>query len=199
MADRFGFLIFNLYILYMEEIWKKIVDFPKYMVSNKGRVKSIERVDWRGRHIKEKILKPRKNRSGYYYVNLYYTSTEYVSKTIHRLVCEAFLPNPDNLPQINHRDENKQNNNLENLEYCSAKYNSNYGTHIERQSINRARPIEQLDFNGNFIRVWEGGVSEAGRKLGINPSNISACLLKRKGRKTAGGYVWRFVKKEKAA
>lgn len=183
----------------MEEIWREIEDYPNYMVSNMGRVKSIERYDWRGRLLKEKILKPRINRCGYCYVNLYNNPNTYKSKTLHSLVAHAFLVNPHNYPQVNHKDEDKTNNCVENLEWCTAKYNMNYGTHIERQAINRARPIEQLDLNGNFIRVWEGGVSEVGRELGLNPSNISACLLERKGRKTVGGYVWRFVKKEKAA
>lgn len=174
-----------------EEIWKDIKGFPNYMVSTMGRVKSIERIDWRGRHLKEKILKPRKNRCGYSYVNLYYNSTEYISKTVHRLVAEAFIPNPDNLPQVNHINEDKTDNRVENLEYCTAQYNNTYGTHIERQKINRAIPISQYDLAGNLIRVWFGGVSEVGRELDINPSNLSACILQRKGRKTCNGSKWR--------
>lgn len=200
MADKiFGFQRNNLYIFTMTEIWKDIAEYPRYMVSNMGRVKTLERFDSRGRHLKEKILKPRINRCGYCYVNLYSDAFTYKSKTLHSLVAMAFLDNPHNYPQVNHKDENKQNNCVDNLEWCTAKYNSNYGTHIERQAINRARPIKQLDLNGNIIRTWNGGVSEVERELGINPSNISACLLKRKGRKTAGGYIWKFVEKEKAA
>ena len=182
----------------MKEIWREIEGYPNYMVSNMGRVKTLERVV-SGRLLKEKILKPMINRDGYCYVNLYYNTKKYKSKALHRLVAQAFLPNPNNLPQVNHKDENKTNNVVENLEFCTAKYNSNYGTHIERQAINRAVPISQYDLNGNFIRHWFGGVSEVGRELGLNPSNLSACILGRKGRKSCGGFLWSVMKKEKAA
>lgn len=181
----------------IEEIWRDIEGYPNYQISNMGRVKSLSRSDDRGRIIKEKILKQRKNRCGYYYVNLYLDGKNYKSKTIHRLVCEHFLPNPYNLPQVNHKDEDKQNNCVENLEWCTAEYNSNYGTHIQRQAANRAIPILQYDLKGNLLKIWEGGVSEVNRILGLNPSNISACLLKRKGRKTCGGFIWKH--KEKVA
>lgn len=194
----------------MAEIWRDIKGFEGiYQVSNMGRVKSLNRYDLRGRFIKEKILRPRINRCGYCYVNLYSTPTKYKSKTLHRLVAQAFLPNPNNLPQVNHKNEEKVCNivwvnedgsidyNKSNLEWCSAEYNSNYGTHIERQAINRAVPISQYDLNGKLIRHWFGGVSEVRRELGLNPSNLSACILGRKGRKTCGGFIWSVMEKEK--
>ena len=121
----------------MEEIWKDIEGYEGlYQVSNMGRVKSVERMKWSGKcyyKAPERILKPRKNGGGYLVVML---SKNGKVKTcrVHRLVATAFIPNPNNLPQINHIDENKGNNHMENLEWCDSKYNNNYGTHNKRVS-----------------------------------------------------------------
>ena len=116
----------------MEEIWKDIVGYEGlYQVSNFGRVKSLAKYKngnggskfWR----KERILKPANTGRGYLMVVLIKEKkrTTYI---LHRLVAQAFIPNPNNLPQINHKDENKTNNVVSNLEWCDNKYNSNYGT-----------------------------------------------------------------------
>ena len=112
----------------MEE-WKDIKGYEGiYQISNKGRVKSLK-------FNKENILIPAKHNRGYLFINL--CKNGKVKKyLIHRLVAEAFLPNPDNLPQVNHKDENKLNNNVENLEWCSNKYNVNYGSRNEKASKN---------------------------------------------------------------
>ena len=106
----------------MEEIWKDIEGTNgKYQVSNKGRVKG-----------ENGLLAQWKNKTGYLVTHIpnYYGK----STLVHRLVAETFLDNPNDYPQINHKDENKLNNNVENIEYCSAKYNSNYGTRNERMT-----------------------------------------------------------------
>ena len=133
----------------------------------------------------ECFLKPVADVRGYLKVNLF---KDGMMKTyrIHRLVADAYIPNPENLPQINHRDENKTNNCLQNLEWCDAKYNTNYGTRNEKASNSRKKPILQFDLNGNFIREWQNA-TDVGREVN---GRICNCL---KGRyKTACGFVWKY-------
>ena len=105
---------------------------------------------------------------------------------VHRLVAEAYIPNPENLPEINHKDENKTNNCLQNLEWCDHKYNINYGTRNEKISNSNKKPILQFDLNGNFIKEWKSA-TDVGREV---RDNIRHCL---KGRtKLAYGYIWKF-------
>lgn len=107
----------------MIEIWKDITGYEGlYQVSNLGRVKSTQY--FHGTN--ERILKPISTHNGYFRVHLRKDGKLKTFK-IHRLVAEAFIPNPDNLPQINHKDEDKTNNRVDNLEWCSARYNCNYG------------------------------------------------------------------------
>ena len=123
----------------MEEIWKPIKNYEnEYQVSNLGRIKSLERYDKFNRHIIEKILIPRIHTGGYLRVGL--NKKDFY---IHRLVAEAFIPNPNDYPQVNHKDENSTNNNVSNLEWCTQKYNVNYGTLKERQ---RKRMLENNPF-----------------------------------------------------
>ena len=105
---------------------------------------------------------------------------------VHRLVAEAYIPNLDNLPQVNHKDENKTNNCLQNLEWCDAKYNSNYGTRNEKVSNSHKIPILQYDVDGNFIREWDCA-NDVGREV---QGQICKCL---KGKlKSACGYKWKY-------
>lgn len=107
----------------MEEIWKEIQDYPGYKVSNLGRV-----MNKHGR-----IMKPSNHKQGYKLIGLKKDKKLYC-RQVHRLVALAFIPNPDNLPQVNHKDECKTNNCVDNLEWCDAKYNINYGTGIQRHA-----------------------------------------------------------------
>ncbi len=105
------------------EIWKDVVGFEGlYKVSNKGNVYSVERISLQGRKIGGRILKPSPNSGGYLLVGLC-KNGKIKKKYMHRLVAEAFLPNPENHPQINHIDEVKDNNELSNLEWCDSRYN----------------------------------------------------------------------------
>lgn len=117
----------------MKEVWKDVVGYEGlYQISNTGKVKSLPK--WAGKSLrKERILKTPPDKDGYIKVVLCKNNkTRFLS--VHRLMAEVFIPNPNNFPQINHKDENKQNNNLDNLEWCTCKYNINYGTRTERAS-----------------------------------------------------------------
>lgn len=134
------------------EIWKKIDE--RYEISSYGRVKSLERDVRRRygfRHKKEQILKPQilGGKQGYYAVYLYDEKTKkQVWRYVHRLVAEAFIPNPNNYEEVNHKDENKLNNNVENLEWCTSRYNSNYGTVKERIKNTNIESGKWADYSG---------------------------------------------------
>lgn len=105
---------------------------------------------------------------------------------VHRLVAEAFLPNPQNLPQINHKDENKKNNCADNLEWCDAKYNLNYGEHNKKVARSHCKKVYCVELD----RVFESAKSAA-MQLGLFDSNIAKCC---KGKyKTTGGYHWEYA------
>lgn len=169
----------------MNEIWKNIEGYPNYMVSNMGRVKSLNY----NRTGEEKIMKGIKNNRGYLYVQLYKEGKQ-KNYLIHRLVASAFIPNPGNLSEINHINEDKTNNQFTNLEWCNRIYNLNYGTHNERMAKSKYKPVLQFSKTDEFIKKWDS-VSEASRVLGINQGDISSCL---KGKyKSAGNYVWIYA------
>lgn len=177
----------------MEE-WKDIEGYPNYMVSNLGRVKSLERNIVRGRgglyKIEEKILKSVKNTWGYLFVNLY-NEGKIKKYLIHRIVAQAFLPNHDNLQQINHRNEDKTDNRVENLEWCDSKYNINYGTHNKKMAKSKSIPILQFTKEMELVRKWESAM-DVERELGFNQSSICSCC---KGKyKSAYGYKWGYEK-----
>lgn len=134
----------------MEEIWKDVVGCEGYQVSNFGRVKSLK---YRNK-CEERILKQTKNKvTGYYMVNICGKT-----RSVHRLVAQALIPNPHNLPQINHKDEDKTNNHVENLEWCDRKYNVNYGT-----SIQRAKQHRKI-LKGDDNPMWGKHLSEETKK-----------------------------------
>ena len=164
------------------EIWKDIPEYENlYKISSIGRVMSLNYLNTG----KEKILKPRKEGKGYLKVTL---SKEGEKKDfkIHRLVAQSFLDNPDNLPQINHRNEDKKDNRVENLEYCDAKYNNNFGTHTQRMA--KAKSI-------SVICVETGKIYQSARdiqrQLVFNQSNISKCCMDKY--KSAYGFHWQYV------
>ena len=164
-----------------KELCKDIKDYEgHYQVSNLSRVKSIK-------FGKERILKPVTDRHGYLLVGLWKNNKQKTYK-VHRLVAEAFIPNPNNLPQVNHKDENPLNNNVNNLEWCNSKYNCNFGTRIERISKRRSKTVLQYDLEGNFIREWKSS-AECGRN-GFNQGHVAACCQgKLKKHKDS---IWRY-------
>ena len=172
------------------ETWRDILGYEgQYMVSDQGRIKSLERkvkYSHGERTIPEQIKKT-DNLRGYQKVLLWNGG---VSKhyQVHRLVAQAFIPNPDNLPQVNHKDENPSNNTVENLEWCSAKYNCNYGTAIKRRAEKQGKPILCVELNKVFLSV-----GEAERWIGKDNAQRNLWLCCNKKRKTAYGYHWQYV------
>ena len=169
------------------ETWKDVKDFENiYQISNKGNIRALNYNNKKGcvQNLKVDVSK----QNGYCYIRLCNGNTNKHFR-VHRLVAEAFIPNPDNLPQVNHKDENKQNNCVDNLEWCSQQYNMNYGTRIKRGSQNRKKGLLQLDLHNNILQKWTSGL-DAQEALGIQRSHISQCCNNK--RKTAGGYKWRW-------
>ena len=200
-----------------EEIWKDIKGYEGYyQISNMGRVKSLERTVRSGRGcyrtVSEKILKAGDNGHGYLYVILRKDGKDKTCR-INRLVAQAFLENPDNLPEVNHKNEDKTDNRVENLEWCSKLYNIKYGTGIKRRAdklkgrklseehkkkiaeknrnnTKRCKPIFSVSKESGLIMWWQSA-KEASRQLGIPQCNICACC---KGRqKSAGGHIWFYA------
>ena len=138
------------------EIWKPKKDYEGlYEVSNLGRVKSLG--NGKSINSKEGILKPGKIKQGYLQVTLC-KNRKQKRFLVHRLVAEAFLPNPENLPFINHKDEDKTNNSVDNLEYCTREYNNNYGTRNERVAKANTNGKKSKKSSSIFIdgRVYSG-------------------------------------------
>lgn len=168
----------------MQEVWKDINNYlGLYQVSNFGNIRSLKRNNTNG-----KILKQVKDKDGYVRVTL---SKNNLRKNyfVHRLVAQTFIPNPQNLPQVNHKDVNPLNNNVDNLEWCNSKYNNNYGNRVYRLSKTLSKPILQYNLNFDFIKEWESA-KEASKHLNIRRENIVSCL---KGRRNyAGKYIWKY-------
>lgn len=194
----------------MEEVWKDIKGYEGlYQVSTFGRVKSLSRIvnDSIGRtiHKEGRILSSRiSSQTGYPVINLLKDGL-HKTLNVHRLVAEAFIPNPNNYPCINHKDESRDNNHVDNLEWCTYGYNNTYGTAVERRNKSLsdyysthtvighdspATPVIQYSLKGEFIREYKS-INEAERVSGLkNSSGISACCNGKL--KTAYGFVWRF-------
>lgn len=207
------------------EEWKPIKEYEElYEVSSFGRIRSLDKIikthnrfGNMNKKIKGKIIKEVINKkTGYSQIIL---SKEKNKKMflIHRLVLENFIPNPENKPQVNHIDGNKQNNNLNNLEWCtrsgnikhsfktglshsnfktqSGKKHHFYGKHHnenakKKMKLSHYKKVIQFDKNNNFIKEWNG-IKEVEEVLKISNGNISECC--KGNRKTAGGYIWRYA------
>lgn len=178
------------------EIWKPIQNYESiYEVSNLGNVKSLDRIvkykDGRQCFCKGKILKPSVDINGYLYAVLSKNGIS-TNVKIHRLVAQAFIPNSESYPFINHKDEDKTNNCADNLEWCTTKYNNNYGTHNKKLSTSKTlNNILQFSLDGQFIKEWLNP-REVERELNIDNASIYRVLNNKQH--TAGGYIWRHKK-----
>lgn len=149
-----------------QEIWKDIPGYDgMYQVSNLGRVKSY--MNQYGHGIR--FMNGELTKTGYIQVSLTKRGKQQRFK-IHRLVAMAFIPNPDSLPQINHKNETKTDNRVENLEWCTAKYNVNYGSCIQRRSITNGKSVRCTDTGNIFYSC-----GDAARKMGLDFSHIAKC------------------------
>lgn len=140
--------------------------------------------------VPEKILTPQLSKWGYYRINLNKNRKNKIY-SVHRLVAEAFIHNPTYLPCVNHKDEDKTNNCVDNLEWCTYKYNGNYGTRSKRISEKLGRPIRCVETG-----VIYKSLTEVCKLHNLNLGNVSSICNHRVGYKTAGGYHWEYVDKD---
>lgn len=177
------------------EVWRDIDGFDGYQVSNLGNVRSL---NYNGTG-NTQVLKPSlsgRNRT-YLSINMQ-VADKVIRRNIHRLVAMAFIPNPDNLPEVNHIDEDGTNNKINNLEWCNRKYNLNYGNRTQKFIDSKSIPILQLNLDGTLVKEWKSQV-EICNQLKIDSGSLSHCLHGyriKKGKKypvySYHGYKWRY-------
>lgn len=181
---------------FIKEEWRNIDDFEGYQISNYGRVKSLSRIildkNNHNRCIKEHYMTGTDNGNGYLTVMLR-KDGKGIRRYIHRLVAQAFLPNPNNLPEVNHKDENRSNNIVTNLEWIDYLNNRIYGTRLERLSNTNTEhtPIIQYDLNFNYIARYKNA-KQATILLGFKDHGTGIYKCANKQSNTAHGYIWRY-------
>lgn len=179
----------------MEEVWKDVEGFEGYyQVSNMGRCRSLDRVVPCKKNGKRRmnghIMKLHKNSNNDYLCVGLCKNSEYTQMLVHRMVAKTFIDNPDNLPEVNHKDENPRNNCVSNLEWCTSSYNSNYGTRKERLAALPKKQVIQKDMDGNIIRYWDC-ILDAGKSIGRDSSGIINVCKGKQGH--CGGYKWEYA------
>jgi len=182
----------------MKEIWKDVPGHEgAYVVSNLGNVVRLAYVNRKGARIPERTIKLKTNNRGYWQVRLY-RDGECENWLLHRLVAFAFIPNPERLPQVNHKDEDKNNNMAVNLEWCTNIYNRHYGTGLERSISNHdydeiarknRKYVAQIGKNNQVIAVWHGLIAAA-EAVGGSKDAIRNSI--KRGHKSCG-YYWGYV------
>lgn len=178
------------------ECWKPIKGFPAYLISNRGRVWSLNRDEKWGKYYRTRqgrFLIPRLGNQGYLYVGLCKNGRVYTKK-IHRLVAENFIPNPYGYEVVNHRDEDRANNDVNNLEWCTTAYNVTYGMAKEKnkktfEEHGVSKRVCQYDLQGNLLATYRS-LADASRISGVSTGAICWCC---KGyNKQAKGFIWKY-------
>lgn len=169
----------------MRERWRPVVGYEGlYEVSDLGRIRRI------------KIIEPTKKKHGYMQVSLVDRNGRRKSLRLHRIVAQAFISNPDDKPQVNHRDENPENNRASNLEWATAEENTNYGSRTARAAAKNGSktPVLQIDPVTLTVVAEYPGQSAAAKATGIAAACINACLRGKQRR--AGGFLWEYKYKK---
>ena len=183
------------------EEWRDVVGNSRYAVSSFGRVLAYSapyKCGNRTCYRKHQLIKPRIGNTNPPYLSVVLSdgAGHRKSTVVHRLVAEAFIPNPDRLPYVNHKDENSRNNRVENLEWCTQQYNCNYGTHNIRmaktisETAYQKRKVVQLSLDGEYIATFNS-IKEAADSLRIERASISVCC--RKSNRTGKGFRWMYL------
>lgn len=160
---------------------KRIKGYEDYFIDEYGNVYSSK---------SRRYVSQQKHKDGYYYVGLCKNGKR-KSFAVHRLVAVHFIENENDFPQVNHKDENKDNNNVNNLEWCTEKYNSNYGSARQRQASKVSRAVVCIETGEVFLSQ-----KQAGEKTSVSHRHISDCC--KNDRHTCGGYHWRYASREEA-
>lgn len=199
----------------MDEIWRDISNFEgRYQVSNSGKVKSLERkVNGKLNSkvtVKERYMKLQKNHKGYLAVILHKNRKAY-HKMVHRLVADAFIPNPDKKLQVNHINCNKKDNRVENLEWCTQEENMNHAKahgliksdsilqkecrmrNIKNAQEAEKRIVAKIDPETNLLLNVYESITDAARKLNLRSGDSKIVTVCKGKRKTTGGYKWRYI------
>lgn len=201
----YRYVYINYFNMDTQEIWKDVKGYEgKYQVSNLGRVRSLDRIRWNGRgycKVKGKLISQTirydKKRKCYTYAYVSFHTEHGVSSkkiSVHRLVAEAFIPNPNDLPFVNHKDENKLNNNVNNLEWCTCEYNNKYGTAITRSANTRisngvTKSVYKYTLDGKCVGIYNS-VTEAAKANAVTKNQISNACVNKTIR--VGNYGYRF-------
>ena len=183
---------FDKYDVMEDEEWKVIEGCSHYLVSNKGRVRSTTYVSSgnKGKVEYGRIYNQSTDNNGYKMVSLIDDNGKRCLIRVHRLVAMCFIPNPDELPMINHKNKNTIDNRVENLEWCTAQYNATYDNAVEYRKLLAQKWYVQMDMEGNVIAVYFGR-RNAARIAGCTPWLISHCC---NGHiRSHKGFKWKFL------
>ena len=176
----------------MNEIWRDIPGCTElYQASTHGNIRRKDRlvVNNGTNYVKHgKIISQSKSSKGYMRVRLFFNG-KIKEELVHRLIAKTFIPNPCNFPQVNHKDEDKTNNSVVNLEWCDARYNNTYGSRIAKSVIKQSKPVMQFSPDGRVLRSFPS-INEAERQTFISAGHI--CLVCQGKRPTAGGFIWAY-------